>query len=238
MMSVCLSQGRLHGDRLRNLPSSRHRTPHCLPNIPLLPTSWPSFPRPRTDEVGALTASGGRRKDLRVGCQSSREESSAMVWVGARAGRQAGREEELWGCARVEGARKGLRGGRSFYPKTSAVAAQGRARSQIGVPGPLEFLPGMVLLNSDLYVAAPRRREVGEVPISGPAVIWPRPSAVRPQNRRQSRTKFGGRQGRRDCGQPAGPSRLTALCLSPPGTRASKLLDARGVWRGSARVNA
>lgn len=74
-----------------------------------------------------------------MGCQSSREESSAMVWVGARAGRQAGREEELWGSARVEGARKGLRGGRSFYPKTSAVAAQGRARSQIGVPGPLSF---------------------------------------------------------------------------------------------------
>ena len=77
--------------------------------------------------------------------QSSGEESEAMGWVGAGAGRQAGREEELWECARVEGGGKGLRGGRSFYPKTSAVAAQGRTRSQIGVPGPLEFLPGMVL---------------------------------------------------------------------------------------------
>lgn len=92
-MSVCLSQGRLHGDRLRNLPSSRHRTPHCLPNIPLLPTSWPSFPRPRTDEVGALTASGGRRKDLRVGCQSSREVFGHGVGGGPSrtAGREGGR---------------------------------------------------------------------------------------------------------------------------------------------------
>ena len=80
-----------------------------------------------------------------MGCQSSREESAAMGWVGTAAGRQAGREEELCECARVEGARKGLRRGRSFYPKISAVAVQGRTRSQIGVPGPLEFLPGMVL---------------------------------------------------------------------------------------------
>lgn len=66
LMSVCLSQGRFHGDRLGNLPSSRHRTPHCLPNIPSLPTSQPSFPRPRTDEVGALSKRGKEGSQGRV----------------------------------------------------------------------------------------------------------------------------------------------------------------------------
>lgn len=49
-----------------------------------------------------------------MGCQSSREESSAMVGGGPEAGRQAREEEELWGCARNGRILKGLEEDQEF----------------------------------------------------------------------------------------------------------------------------
>lgn len=120
LMSVCLSQGRFRGDRLGNLPSSRHRTPHCLPNIPSLPTSWPSFPRPRTDEVGALTPSGARRTS---GWGASPPAMSLRPWGG-------------WGSQQ-----DGRPGGRKSSGSVQGWKVQGKGSGEDGV-----FIPRFQLL--------------------------------------------------------------------------------------------
>lgn len=125
--------------------------------------------------------------------------------------------------------------GRAASPRTSVAAAPRRARGWVvGSQGP-RMSPQNCAIGSNSDLIASRQRKVRDVPVPGPATTRPSSSAVRirgTQNKRQSRAKFGDRQGRLNGGLPAGLSGLRTRDLRPPPPpqRAGAPLDA---WSGA-----
>lgn len=116
-----------------------------------------------------------------MGCRSFREESSYIGREGA--------EQEDWPrkgssgrvrcvCVRARArAGKGPRGGQSI-PGPQLLQPKAERGAGKPVPEPPTF-PWTCTLGSDSGVAAPRPREVSDVPTPGPAAIPPRSSALR-----------------------------------------------------------
>ena len=92
------------------------------------------------------------------------------------AGREGGR---ALGVCKGGGWREKAPGRTEFLSQDFSCCSPGQNKEPDGGPRAPRVSPWNGTLNLDLCVAAPRRREVGEVPIPGPAAIWPRPSAVR-----------------------------------------------------------
>lgn len=147
---------------------------------------------------------------------------------------QAGRKEELWACARVEGARKGLWGEPSLSQDLSCCSP-GRSEEPDRGLQPPEFLLGV--LGSASRVAAPRRIEESLSPNSRSG-SHPAPS-LRSKDTRSpgmggkverslAGDKGGGTVGRQRDGPDSSP------CALPPPARAGALLDAWSVERQRA----
>ena len=140
-------------------------------------------------EIGLQAGAWGRR----VGCRSSHEESSHVGWEGAE--QEDSRKKELWTCAvcvcvcvRARAQGKDLGEDRVSIPGPQLLQPKAERGAGYRVPEPPTF-PWTCTLGSDSGVAAPRPREVSDVPTPGPAASPPRSSAMRTRESPERTTK-------------------------------------------------